>query len=241
VNRIKCEIIKIAKEMYERDLLDSIGGNISYRLKDKIYVTRTGSSINEHWDLNENSIIETDLNGEALKKEEQDLISQESHVHYRILNLIPNIDTVIHAHPKYLLGFASLKVAVPIVTSPGRALGFPRFVQYVKDVPAVSKEEAIAVTKYFTYLNDKNPKGSLACLLPGHGVVIAGKGLRETFAKLHVLENNARTFYYMQIIKDSEYYREARTREIENLYDSWVDIQNTQVDELDLYFENNNK
>ena len=206
MNKVKEEIILIAKEMYKRDLLDSIGGNISFREGNKIYVTKTGSSIDRHWDLNEDSIIETGLNGKALNGDEQNFISQESHVHYRILNLIPDVDTVIHAHPKYLLGFACLKVAMPIVTSPGRALGFPRYVLNVKDEPAVSTKEAIAITKYFRYLYEKNPNCALACLMPGHGVVIAGKGLRETFAKLQILENNTIAFYLKQIIKFSDYY-----------------------------------
>ena len=239
MSKIKEEMILIAKEMYQKDLLDSIGGNISFREGNKIFVTKTGSSIDKHWDLNGDSIIETDLNGKALNDDEQSFLSKESHVHYRILNIIPNVDTVIHAHPKYLLGFACLRIPMPIVTSPGRALGFPRYIQYVKDEPAVSSKEAIAITKYFKYLYDKNPNCSLACLMPGHGVAIAGKGLRETFSKLHILENNARAFYLMQIIKSSDYYNEARSREIDNLYDSWVDIQNTHIDDLDLFFENN--
>ena len=87
------------------------------------------------------------------------------------------------------------------------------------------------------YLYNINPNGALGCLLPGHGVVVAGNNLRDAFAKLHILENNARAFYFMQIIKSSDYYKEARTREKDNLYENWVDIQNTPIEDIELHFE----
>jgi len=237
---IKQKIIKIAKEMYDRDYIDSIGGNISVKEKDRVFITKTRCSLYKHWEIGEESIVETDLDGKAIKKDEQTLISRECHVHFRILNEIPNINAVLHAHSKYILGFANLNLDLPIVTKFARSLGFPLYIQCIKGQPSITQREAIAVTKYFKYLYKRNPNTAFGCLLPGHGAVVAGKNLEDSFAKLQILENNARSFYFMQIIKNSDYYKEATQREREKTYDTWEDIQNTQIQEKEFYFEREN-
>ena len=234
---IKIEMIKIVKELYKKNILDTQGGNISAREGDSIYVTRRESSSDKHWNLDENDIIETDFLGKAKNPKMQGSITRESRTHYRVLNEIPDIKAIFHVHSRYLLAFASLKISLPIVTALAWDQGFPRYVQYIKDEPAVSVREAEATTKYFKYLHNKNPNGGFACLLQGHGAVVAGKSLKDAFTKLHTLENNARTFLYMEIIKSSDFYKDARKRESEEMFDSWVDIQNTPIKKIELYFE----
>ena len=234
---LKQEMIKIVKELYKNNILDTQGGNISAREGDSIFVTRRNSSSDKHWDLSEEDIIETDLLGKAKDPKMQQFITRESRTHYRVLNEIPDIKAVFHVHTRYLLAFASLKISLPIVTSLAWSQGFPKYVQYIKDEPAVSVGEAEATARYFKYLYNKNPNSGLACLLAGHGAVVAGKSLKDAFTKLHTLENNARTFLYMEIIKSSDHYKEERTRESDDMYDSWVDIQNTPIKKLELYFE----
>jgi L-fuculose-phosphate aldolase len=147
------------------------------------------------------------------------------------------VNAVLHAHPKYILGFANLNLDLPIETKFARSLGFPLYIRCIKGQPSITKNEAIAITKYFKYLYNKNPNVALACLLPGHGIIVAGKSLEDSFEKLQILENNARTFYFIQLIKISDYYKEAVIRERDRTYDTWEDIQNTQIEEVEYYFE----
>jgi ribulose-5-phosphate 4-epimerase/fuculose-1-phosphate aldolase len=237
VSDLKREMIKIVKELYKKNILDTQGGNISAREGDSIFVTRRESSSEKHWDLSEADIIETDLLGKAKDPQMQQFITRESRTHYRILNEISDIKAVFHVHSQYLLAFASLKISLPIVTALAWSQGFPKYVQYIKDEPAVSVKEAEATTRYFKYLYNKNPNGGFACLLAGHGAVVGGKSLTDAFTKLHTLENNARTFLYMEIIKSSNHYNEARTSQLDDMFDSWVDIQHTPIKKLELYFE----
>ena len=234
---LKQEMIKIVKELYRNNILDTQGGNISAREDDSIFVTKRNSSSDKHWDLSEEDIIETDLLGKAKDPKMQQYITRESRTHYRVLNEIPDIKAIFHVHSRYLLAFASLKISLPVVTSLAWDQGFPKYVQYIKDEPAVSVREAEATTRYFKYLHNKNPNGGFACFLAGHGAVVCGKSLKDAFTKLHTLENNARTYLYMEIIKSSEHYKEERTRESDSMFDSWVDIQNTPIKKLELYFE----
>lgn len=234
---IKKELMKCVSNLYRKDILDSAGGNCSARDGEKIFITRTRSSSEKNWNLDDDYIIETDLAGKAVKKELQDFLSKEASVHYRILNEFSDINAVIHAHPKYLLGFSSLKVDMPIVTGLARDWFFPQFVKFIRNEPEVCIEEAIAITKYFRYLYNINPNCGLACLLAGHGAVVAGRSVTEAFSKIEALENNARTFYYMQIIKSSEYYKEAMQRDLEDMYGNWEHIQRSKIKKVKLYFE----
>ena len=237
---IKKELLKCVSNLYRKDILDSAGGNCSVKDGERILITRRRSSSERNWNLDDDYIIETDLAGKAKKPELQDFLSREAAVHYRILNEFPDINAVIHAHPKYLLGFASLKVDMPIVTGLARDWLFPQYVKCIRNEPEVSVREAIAITKYFRYLYNLNPNCGLACLLHGHGAVVAGRDITEAFSKMEALENNARTFYYMQVIKSSEYYREARQKDLEDMYGDWEHIQRSQIKEVELYFEKEN-
>lgn len=105
MSNIKIEMTKIVKELYEQDLLDCQGGNISARDGDKVYVTRRESSSEKHWNLDESDIIETDLLGKAKDPKMQGFITRESRTHYRILNEIPDIKAILHVHSRYLLPF----------------------------------------------------------------------------------------------------------------------------------------
>jgi len=237
MSEIKEQLVKAVKVLYRKDILDSAGGNCSVRDKKNVFITRRNSSSIKHWELDGDFIIETDITGKAKKPKLQSYLSRESRVHYRILNEFSHINAVFHVHPKYLLGFASLKLDMPIVTGLGRDWLFPQYVKCIKNEPEVSIKEAIAVTKYFKYLYNLNPNGGLACLLPGHGAVVAGTDVRDTISKVEALENNARTFYYMQIIKSSDYYTEGRNRDLEDMFGDWQHILRTEIKNTNLYFE----
>ena len=237
MSKIKEQLVEAVKLLYRKDILDSAGGNCSVRDEKRIFITRTNSSSIKRWELDGDFIIETDITGKAKKPELQPYLSKESPVHFRVLNEFSHINAVFHVHPKYLLGFASLKLDMPIVTGLARDWLFPQYVKCIKDEPEVSIREAIAVTKYFKYLYNLNPNGGLVCLLPGHGAIVAGIDVRDAFSKVEALENNARTFYYMQTIKSSDYYTEARNRDIEDMYGDWQHIQRTKIKDVKLYFE----
>lgn len=237
VKTIKQRMIKIVKIMYDKDLTDSIGGNMAVREGDKIFVTRTGASIIKQWDINEDWIIETDLKGRTRKKEDQDKISHGSSTLMRLVLQIPTIKCAIQAHAKHILPFSALRLAMPIVNRFPRNQGFPPYIECIPNKPTDCKPEAYTILKYFKYLYEKNPNTSFACMSPGHGLFLGGKNLEDTFKKLHILDGNARTFLMMENLKSSTYYKEARAREKDNIYVYWPDIERTKIDEIDFEFE----
>ena len=180
---VKQKLIEAVKLLHRKDILDSAGGNCSARDGNKVFITRRNSSSIKHWELDGDYIIETDINGKAKKSELQPYISRESPVHFRIFNEFPHINAVFHVHPKCLLGFASLKLDMPVVTGLARDWLFPQYVKCIKDEPEVSIREAIAITKYFKYLHNLNPNGKLACLLPVMELLLQEQMLEMRFQK----------------------------------------------------------
>ena len=53
---IKKEIINTVKELYGKDFIDSIGGNVSVKDSNRIFMTKTKSSFLKHWNINENPV-----------------------------------------------------------------------------------------------------------------------------------------------------------------------------------------
>ena len=61
LKNIRKSISQIAKLLYDKDLTDSCGGNISVRDGDKIYITPRRSGESHQWVVEEDAIIVTDL------------------------------------------------------------------------------------------------------------------------------------------------------------------------------------
>ena len=93
------------------------------------------------------------------------------------------------------------------------------------------------MTKYFKYLYEKNPITSFACTSAGHGLYVGGSDLYDAFKKFHLIEVNARSFFQMQIIKQSDYFRQMRERERNEMYVYWPDIERTEIEHTRFEFE----
>lgn len=57
LKNIRASICKIVKLLYEKDLTDSSGGNISIRGGDKIYISPKRAGHDLQWEIEEGSII----------------------------------------------------------------------------------------------------------------------------------------------------------------------------------------
>ena len=105
LKNIRKSICEIAKRIYEKDLTDSCGGNISVRDGDKIYISPRRSGESHRWDIDEDSIILTDLCKGAIVGDVEN-ISREAICHYHIYqtqgafkDLMGNCKGILH---KYL-------------------------------------------------------------------------------------------------------------------------------------------
>ncbi|MFA5079699.1 MAG: class II aldolase/adducin family protein, partial [Dehalococcoidia bacterium] len=91
-------IAQIGALMFERNLTDLAGGNISMRVEDKIVMSPSYSGARKFWQLKPEDVLVLDLDENLLSGEGK--ISREAPVHLKLLNsFYPQCQAVIHAHP----------------------------------------------------------------------------------------------------------------------------------------------
>ena len=81
--KIRKSICEIARYLIDKDLTDLSGGNISVKDNNKIYINERMSGPNYQWQIEEDSIIVTDICKIPLIGD-VDLITREASTHYLI-------------------------------------------------------------------------------------------------------------------------------------------------------------
>jgi L-fuculose-phosphate aldolase len=169
----------MGKAMVEKRLVVGSGGNISGRDGKLVYLSPTGSDLDnikpKEWaviDLNRGKQIG------GLKP------TCEVEMHLRIFKARPDVRFVCHAHPAITVGLISGGMEIMPFT-PGFILLVDR-VKYLPYMPHGSRELAVAVGKAFA-------KGVNAVCLCNHGVITVGSGACEALTRMIVIEDQAKT------------------------------------------------
>ena len=81
--KIRKSICEFARLLYEKELVDSCGGNISVRDGDCIYIVPRKSGAKHRWSIEEDNIIVTDLCKIPITGDVKN-ISREAIIHYHI-------------------------------------------------------------------------------------------------------------------------------------------------------------
>lgn len=168
---IKRSITDIGDTMIEDGLTTGTGGNISFydRASGRVYITPTTMPYNE---ITENDIPVYTIDGEPIEKPREP--SMELWMHLNIYRARPDVNAVIHTHSPALKKLAE---------TDENPLGLPVAPVY----PVGSKELAEGCVRHLGEAS--------AVLLRGHGAVMVGKELYETYYDLCVgLEMQARKY-----------------------------------------------
>jgi L-fuculose-phosphate aldolase len=192
---IRKSICEIGKLLFDRELTDSSGGNISVREGDRIYVNPKKSGVNHQWDIEEDSIIVTDLCRIPLIGKQED-ITREAATHYHIYQNFPDVNAVIHAHPLHLMAFGAAHKDLPAISEGTRAvLGEQPITNVEESIPA-SVEQAERVVKNFKDRRKIDPEAPLICGLPFHGTFAAAADINLAFLYTEVANNCAKILIY---------------------------------------------
>lgn len=186
MNKFIKEIIFTGRVLHELKLVSSHGGNLSIRVGDFLYITKTGRMAGF---LKEEDIIKLPI----YKKTEKDKeASIELIVHREIYKKNPEINAVVHAHPitATSLGYF-LKMFKPIDIE-GEL--------FIKEVPILEVEkpsasEELAVVVAETFKNFK------ICIVKNHGSFSAGKSINEALKYTSTLENSSEIYYKWLTLK----------------------------------------
>lgn len=181
------EIAKFGRKVVASGLTSSRFGNISQCQGDKIYITCTGSMLDE---LDQSQIVEVDRIGSCQLDKQA---SSETCVHRAIYRSSP-AQAVIHTHSPFAVALSLLeKESVEPIDSEG--------VIFLGAMPIVqghfgTEDLATAVSAAM--------QSHKACIALGHGVFAAGGSLNEAFTFACMAEHSAQVRYLVRAYPRSQ-------------------------------------
>ncbi len=180
-------IIYVAKFMFDRELTDIVGGNITVKDGDTIYMTPTLAGFAYHWNLGVEDVVVGSLSkAEEMKKHPR--FSREGLSHLAIYQAYPFVGAVIHAHPKYVLPFTACSKPIPPILNSSKPFGT---LQYHPEAPAYSQEQAESIVELLKGKEEQMKKKAAAVLMPRHGVILASPDLITAVDCLQRMNTNA--------------------------------------------------
>ncbi|MGA2111663.1 MAG: class II aldolase/adducin family protein [Anaerolineales bacterium] len=180
------EVASVGRRMFERRLTDIAGGNISGFDGTQIYITPRYSGAEWHWQLEPGDILVASLDDERILSDPK--FSREAKIHVAIYRAFPKARAVIHAHPFHVLPFCAWSKPIDPVLESTRKFGR---IEVIPRSPAHSAQLAENVVAGLKGKEALIEKQAAAVLIPEHGIVVAGKGLRPALDALERIDWNA--------------------------------------------------
>jgi L-fuculose-phosphate aldolase len=172
------EIVKIGKMLHQRGFIAACDGNLSVRLnREKILVTPTAMSKGV---MKATDLLIVDMCGRKLKGRRE--VTSEIGMHLLIYRMRPDVNGIVHAHPKTATGFAAAGMALdkPLACEVVIGLGQIPLAPYgTPGTPELARTLEPLVPQYD------------AILMANHGVVTYGSDLQSAYMKMETVEHFA--------------------------------------------------
>ncbi len=182
-------MVEIAHLLYDRYLTNSAGGNMSCRVGDRIYVTPRGLGARHRWQLREEMVLVLDADFNPIEGD-LEMVSRESKLHFACYRHFPEVNAVLHAHPRYLNVFAAMGKPVTPTSEYTEKFGT---VDVVPPLHSHSQALADAVVEKLAPRRHEVRTHGLGLILAWHGVVTVGRDLADAYDTLERLEWSAHT------------------------------------------------
>jgi L-ribulose-5-phosphate 4-epimerase len=186
---LRQSVIDVYRRLTELGFIVGTWGNISARLTEGLLVTPSRVSIEI---MKPDDLVVVDWEGKKLRGEK--LPSSEMHVHRLLLRARPDIGVFMHTHSPFASMVSSMGLSMPVLMEDMSQIigGRVCCTKYKPAGPHMDLAEAAAETI-----------GETACavLLGNHGPVVGGRDVAEALVASQILEKNARTFVYTQLMK----------------------------------------
>lgn len=196
----KNELIEYGRIAGDKNYTPGISGNLSARCGDKVVITSSGVA---NGYLTEKDFAVVDFNGNLIAGENP---SSERMLHIEFYKQRPEMNYVMHFHSPYLTAFASAGIALDDKISPEIIYCFGEIPLAEYAIPG-SKELVEKTSKYFEDYD--------VVLMANHGVIIAGKDIKDAFYKLDLCENYAKTVIGAKLLGGAKILPEE---EVEKIY-----------------------
>lgn len=196
---MRTKIAEIGRLLFDRQLTDAAGGNISSRVGDLICISPRYSGSKYQWRLRPEQVVVSDLDGNYLEGEGE--ISREAQVHFRLYREFPDGKAVVHSHARNVLVFASACQPIEPVLEDTLKFGT---VQVSKYAPAHSSDLAGFVAELIRGQEARIRKQAAAVLAPYHGLFVLGKDLDAAFDATERIDVNARCILFSRLLPGIE-------------------------------------
>lgn len=196
----KNELIEYGRMAGDKNYTLGISGNLSARCGDMVVITSSGVA---NGYLTENDFAVVDFDGNVIEGEKP---SSERMLHIEFYKKRPEMNYVMHVHSPYLTAFASAGIALDDKISPEIIYCFEKIPLAEYSIPG-SKELVEKTSKYFENYD--------VVLMANHGVIIAGKDIKDSFYKLDLCENYAKTVICAKLLGGAKILPEE---EVEKIY-----------------------
>jgi L-fuculose-phosphate aldolase len=183
-------IAEIGRLVYDRRLSDSAGGNLSQRSTDgSIYMSPRYSGSRLRWQLKPEHIIRVSPDGEILEGDGE--LSREVRMHLAIYREFPECHGICHAHPQHILTFCCMEKPLPPTSEQTEKYGT---IPVARFAPCHSEKLADYAVEALLPQREKLQKHGIACILPRHGITVAGRDLPDAYDALERLDGSAKVW-----------------------------------------------
>lgn len=203
LENLRKEIIEYGKLAGERGFTPGISGNISAKSDNKVIITSSGCA---NGYLTEDDFSVVDFEGKVLEGNPKP--STEKFLHLEYYRQRPDVNCIFHTHSPYLTAFASAGIPLDMNVSPEIIFCFGKIPLAQYALPG-SKELIDNTSKYF--------KDYDVILLKNHGVVVAGKSVKDAYLKLELVEAYAKTNICAKILGGAKILSENDVQKIYEL------------------------
>jgi L-fuculose-phosphate aldolase len=179
-------LVRIGKLAYDRKLLDSAGGNITTRVGDRVYMSRSYAGGHHQWDLRPEDVLVLDMDGNVLAGDGE--FSREGAVHMACYHAFPDAGCVFHAHSLNVMPFVSTGVPIPPMSEQTDKFGAIGFCEWAA---THTEQLAVNVVAGLRPQAERIRQHPIATLIPRHGIFVVGKDLNGTYDALERIDRNA--------------------------------------------------
>ncbi|MEM2026169.1 MAG: class II aldolase/adducin family protein [Candidatus Bathyarchaeia archaeon] len=185
--KLREELCRIGRRLYERHLTSGAGGSISARTsRNEVLIKPSGFSLA---DMLPEHIVKMNLKGEVLEGRYPP--STDAPWHLIIYAARPNVNAIVHAHPPICGGFACA----------GIPLDVPAFTEVIIQVGRIPlMDYATPTTMEYARKIAEHLKEANALLMKNHGIITLGANLEQAFQRAELLEDFARMLLIAKIL-----------------------------------------
>jgi len=180
--QLRLKIIQIANQMYEREFISGLSGNVSARLENGNILTTPAGVCKA--DLVTQDLVMVNQAGELQTTGTGRRPTSELPMHLEVYRQRPDVGGVVHAHPITCVALSLVGLALdePLIPEAVVMLGFVPTTDYATP-SSTENRDAIA-----GLIADHD-----AIILAHHGALTVGSDLDEAYYRLETLEHTART------------------------------------------------